>query len=123
MPLFGTICELAEEEEFHVDSTFKTNRTGHELFGIVATVNGVGVRIAYLLLKMTMATNTTTTNTTTASDVANTTSPSPTVNTFAATHDDNFDGMIQVARSDIIAHFFTKLKELGLDPISRVTCP
>ncbi|KAI9244989.1 hypothetical protein BDA99DRAFT_543853, partial [Phascolomyces articulosus] len=37
MRLFGTICGLAEVEELNVDSAFKTNRTGHELFGIVAT--------------------------------------------------------------------------------------
>ncbi|KAG2221748.1 hypothetical protein INT45_007154 [Circinella minor] len=30
MPLFRIICEIAEIEEFHVDSTYKTNRTGHE---------------------------------------------------------------------------------------------
>ncbi|KAI9255269.1 hypothetical protein BDA99DRAFT_607170 [Phascolomyces articulosus] len=59
MPLFCTILQLSqmgEVEEVHVDSTFKTNRTGHEHFGIVATVNGVGVPFAYFLLKMTTTT-------------------------------------------------------------------
>ncbi|KAI9258883.1 hypothetical protein BDA99DRAFT_561255 [Phascolomyces articulosus] len=59
MPLFRTILQssqMGEVEEFHVDSTFKTNRTGHELFRIVATVNGVGAPFAYFLLKMTTTT-------------------------------------------------------------------
>ncbi|KAG2221941.1 hypothetical protein INT45_013277 [Circinella minor] len=43
MPLFRVICEMAEVEEFHVDSIYKTNRTGHELFSIVASVNGIGL--------------------------------------------------------------------------------
>ena len=36
-------------EEFHVDSTYKTNRLGYELFGIVANINGCGFPIAYMI--------------------------------------------------------------------------
>ncbi|KAI9484540.1 hypothetical protein BDB00DRAFT_878740 [Zychaea mexicana] len=47
----GVHKQLAEE--YHVDSTFKTNRAGYELFRTVATVIGVRFPIAYMLLKLT----------------------------------------------------------------------
>ena len=52
MPLFDFIKVLPEVEEYHVDSTYKISRTGHELFGIVAQVNSIGIPIAYFLLKL-----------------------------------------------------------------------
>jgi hypothetical protein len=41
-----------EVKEFHVDSTFKTNRAGFELFGVIANVYGSGYPIAYLIMKV-----------------------------------------------------------------------
>ena len=43
---------MADVEEFHVDSTYKTNRSGHELFSVITSLNGIGFPIAYFLLKM-----------------------------------------------------------------------
>lgn len=42
-------------EEFCIDSTYKTNREGSELFGILASVNGAGYPVAYLLVDTSLA--------------------------------------------------------------------
>lgn len=42
-------------EEFCIDSTYKTNRQGSELFGVLANVNGAGYPITYLLYNTTHA--------------------------------------------------------------------
>lgn len=41
----------ASIREYHVDSTFKTNRMGCELFAVVANINGAGFPIAYFMFK------------------------------------------------------------------------
>ncbi|KAI9491741.1 hypothetical protein BDB00DRAFT_930163 [Zychaea mexicana] len=87
MPLFDVICGSQQlAEEYHVDSTYKTNRAGYELFGIVATVNGVGFPIAYMLLKLTPQ-----------SQLVN-------------------DGEDDTFRVGVIAEFFKCLKQAGLQP-------
>lgn len=49
---FIRIVNHENVEEYHVDSTFKTNQLGYELFGVIATVHGVGFPIAYMLLRI-----------------------------------------------------------------------
>ncbi|KAF7725365.1 hypothetical protein EC973_009631 [Apophysomyces ossiformis] len=50
--LFNVASVSPFVEEFHVDSTYKTNRIGCELFGIIANVNGSGFPIAYMILHL-----------------------------------------------------------------------
>ena len=52
---FIRVVNHQDVEEYHVDSTFKANQLGYELFGVIATVNGVGFPIAYLLLNINSA--------------------------------------------------------------------
>ena len=49
-PLFNRIIAAPSVNEYHVDSTFKTNRAGYELFVVISSVNGAGFPIAYLVL-------------------------------------------------------------------------
>jgi hypothetical protein len=49
---FDLLVGNDEVKEFHVDSTFKTNRVGFELFGVIANVYGSGYPIAYLIMKV-----------------------------------------------------------------------
>ena len=51
-PYFVSSCHSPFIKEFHVDSTYKTNRMGYELFGVIANINGIGFPIAYMLLGM-----------------------------------------------------------------------
>ena len=52
-PLFRILAQDERVEEYHIDSTFKTNRKGYELFGIVGNCCGAGYGVAYLLLRTT----------------------------------------------------------------------
>ena len=55
-PFFGVLCSNhALVEEFVIDSTYKTNREGSELFGVIANVNGAGFPVAYLLVDTRLA--------------------------------------------------------------------
>lgn len=121
MPLFASITTLGDVEEFHVDSTYKTNRTGHELFAVVATVNGIGFPIAYFLLKMNpintpvTRSTTTTTATATATTTNTTTTTTPTTADVPSTPPAVNPTNEQLStRSDLISQFFTKLRERGL---------
>ena len=49
-PLFNRIISAQSVNEYHIDSTFKTNRAGYELFVVISSVNGAGFPIAYLVL-------------------------------------------------------------------------
>lgn len=49
---FDLLVRSDQVTEYHVDSTFQTNRAGFELFGVVANVYGSGYPIAYLILKV-----------------------------------------------------------------------
>src|SRR5262249_7391621 len=44
-------------EEIYIDSTYKTNRPGYALYAIIASVDGVGYALAYLLLSTAMGIN------------------------------------------------------------------
>jgi hypothetical protein len=43
---FDLFVHSDQINEYHVDSTYKTNRAGFELFGIVANAQGSGYPIA-----------------------------------------------------------------------------
>ncbi|KAI7849552.1 hypothetical protein BDC45DRAFT_609476 [Circinella umbellata] len=108
-----------DDEEFHVDSTYKTNRPGHDLFPVVATVNGIGFPIAYFLLKMNPINPPVTTSTTIATATATTTNLTTT--TTPTTADAlstppavNSTNEQLSSRSDLAAQVFTKLGERGL---------
>ncbi|SAM02978.1 hypothetical protein [Absidia glauca] len=49
---FNILTRSNQVTEYHVDSTYKTNRAGFELFGVVANVYGSGYPIAYLIVKV-----------------------------------------------------------------------
>jgi hypothetical protein len=49
---FDLLVHSNEVTEFHVDSTYKTNRAGFELFGVVANVYGSGYPVGYLIVKI-----------------------------------------------------------------------
>jgi hypothetical protein len=38
-------------KEYHVDSTYRTNRASCELFGVIANINGAGFPVAYMYFK------------------------------------------------------------------------
>lgn len=46
-PFFATLVRNSSVKEWHIDSTFKTNRKGYELFGVVANCEGAGYGAAY----------------------------------------------------------------------------
>jgi hypothetical protein len=54
---FDLFVQSDQVTEYHVDSTYKTNRAGFELFGVVANVYGSGYPIAYLIVKVTSNAN------------------------------------------------------------------
>ncbi|KAG2214782.1 hypothetical protein INT45_011563 [Circinella minor] len=128
MPLFRVICEMAEVEEFHVDSTYKTNRTGHELFSIVASVNGIGFPIAYFLLRMNPInepinsndqsdpTNHTIASTDHTTTINTSNSPTPNIDNTPTTYAPTAEEIQEATRSQLIAGFFTRLRSRGLNP-------
>ena len=139
MPIFDSIKVLPEVEEYHVDSTYKISHTGHELFGIVAQVNGIGIPIAYFLLKLNN-TNTNNNNNNNNNhrhaDVATTatTNPLNLLTTFPTstlihlpTHQAVTNSQLpssyvpltieqEATHSEHIVLFFSKLREVGLNP-------
>ncbi|SAM02860.1 hypothetical protein [Absidia glauca] len=50
-PFFDLCVQSESVVEYHVDSTFKTNRLSCELFGVIANINGAGFPVAYFLFK------------------------------------------------------------------------
>jgi hypothetical protein len=54
---FDLFVHSDQVNEYHVDSTYKTNRAGFELFGIVANVQGSGYPIAYMIMNVDSRTN------------------------------------------------------------------
>ncbi|KAF7730058.1 hypothetical protein EC973_003003 [Apophysomyces ossiformis] len=54
-PLFYSVSSCFYVEEYHIDSTYKTNRANCELFGIVGNVNRMGIPIAYMLCDTSLA--------------------------------------------------------------------
>lgn len=55
-PLCNVLCLRNDlVQEFYIDSTYKTNRQNHELFVVLANVNGAGYPVAYLLVDTTRA--------------------------------------------------------------------
>ena len=127
MPLFSVICGLGDVEEFHVDSTYKTNRSGHELFSVVASVNGIGFPIAYLLLKMNATSGPTNSNDQ-PNPINRATTPSGHLATIDIRHPNNnltntpavnlpsSKEILKARRSRLISRFFSKLHENGLNP-------
>ena len=128
MPLFRVICEMGDVEEFHVYGTYKTNRSDHELFSVVASVNGIGFPIAYFLLKLDTvneSSNTSSESDTTAAITTPTNHPAtidihnPTNNLTNNTSLNNLPSSEEIQearRSQLIARFFGKLREKGLNP-------
>jgi hypothetical protein len=49
-PFFDKVLNDPTVAEWHIDSTFKTKRSGPELFGIVANCRGSGYGAAYVLM-------------------------------------------------------------------------
>lgn len=41
-------------KEYHIDSTYRTNQAGCDLFAAIANTNGAGFPVAYLFFKHTM---------------------------------------------------------------------
>lgn len=48
-PIFNSLVTCEYVEEYSIDSTYKTNRVGVELFGAIANIDGVGYPLGYLL--------------------------------------------------------------------------
>ncbi|SAL95028.1 hypothetical protein [Absidia glauca] len=55
--LFDLFVHGDQVNEYHVDSTYKTNRAGFELFGIVANVQGSGYPISNMIMNVDSRTN------------------------------------------------------------------
>ncbi|SAM04532.1 hypothetical protein [Absidia glauca] len=54
---FELLVRSDQVTKYHVDSTYRSNNAGFELFGIVANVYGSGYPIAYLLMKINASSN------------------------------------------------------------------
>ncbi|SAL97591.1 hypothetical protein, partial, partial [Absidia glauca] len=91
---FDLLVRSDQVTEYHVDSTYRSNNAGFELFGIVANVYGSGYPIAYLLMKINASSNNNNNN----------------------NNNNNDDHEENNSRIGVLKTFFQRMKSQGLNP-------
>ncbi|KAG2211008.1 hypothetical protein INT45_003015 [Circinella minor] len=122
------LCEMTEVEEFYVDSIYKTNHTGHELFSILASVNRIRFLIAHFLLRINpinepinsndqsnpMNHTIASTDHTTTINTSN--SPAPNIDNTPTPYAPTTEKIREAIQLQLTARFFTRLHSQGLNP-------